>query len=170
MLRKAIRLILVLILIPLFAFAETIDVQIKGVDDGVKTTKQAKHENIIGRDGDFILHRTGIVFDKKTSLEWFAGPDKDTNWNRATKWVKRLQVAGGGWRMPTKKELKSLYNKEAGEHNMTLLLKTTGWWVWSGETEGSSSAWLFGFNRGGGTWYDRNDSSYIRVFAVRSRK
>ncbi len=169
MLRKAIRLILVLILIPLFAFAETIDVQIKGVDDGVKTTKQAKHGNIIGRDGDFILHRTGIVFDKKANLEWYAGPDMYTNWNKAKKWVENLTVAGGGWRMPTRKELKTLYKEGVGESKWPLL-KTIEWWVWSGDYSSSSSAWSFDFRRGRESWSRRSPSYGARGFAVRSRR
>jgi hypothetical protein len=170
MLRKAILLILVLILIPLFAFAETIDVQIKGVDDGVKTTKQVKHGDIIGRDGDFILDRAGIVFDKKANLEWYAGPDRNTTWNEAKLWAESLSIDGSGWRMPTLKELKTLHKKGAGERNMTPLLKTTGWWVWSGETKGSSSAWGFGFPRGREGWIYRDSAITGRAFAVRSRK
>jgi len=174
MLRKAILIFAVLILIPSFSLSETIDVQIKGVDDGVKTTKQAKHGNIIGRDGDFILHRNGVVFDKKTNLEWYVGPDRDTNWDDAKSWIENANVAG--WRMPTRKELKTLYKKGAGERNMTLLLKTSGWWVWSGETKSSksakisSSAWLFYFFSGNGLWANHNTSINARGFAVRSRK
>jgi len=216
MLRKTFLLFVVLILTPSFAFTETIDVQIKGVDDGVRTTKQrdykeavlfAKREAVeragikvkalttakyfvihsdyieliastpdlnskeVGRDGSFIKYANGVVYDKNTGLEWFAGPDKDTNWNRATKWVKRVQVAGGGWRMPTRKELETLYEKDVGTRNMTPLLKTTGWWVWTGKTRGSSSAWAFYLFYGGlEDWRFRDDSSYGRGFAVRFRR
>jgi hypothetical protein len=247
MLRKTFLLFVVLILTPSFAFTETIDVQIKGVDDGVRTTKQrdykeavlfAKREAVeragvkvkalttakyfvihsdyieliaeavllpgynvvdvgyqtdgtysviligkvktstpdlnskeVGRDGSFIKYANGVVYDKNTGLEWFTGPDKDTNWNRATKWVKRVQVAGGGWRMPARKELETLYEKDVGTRNMTPLLKTTGWWVWTGKARGSSSAWAFYLFYGGlEDWRFRDDSSYGRGFAVRFRR
>ena len=81
----------------------------------------------------------GIVKDPNTGLEWMAGPDRDTNWYEAKSWVQSL---GSGWRMPTLDELAGLYKKGAGPRNMTPLLKTTGWWVWSGETIWTSSTAL----------------------------
>ena len=111
-----------------------------------------------------------VYYDKNTNLEWVAGPDKDTNWYEAKTWVKNLTVANGGWRMPTIEELKTLYKKGAGERNMTPWLKTTGWWVWSGETRGSSSAWNFNYYYGYEIWDVREYSSGFRGFAVRSRK
>ncbi len=124
----------------------------------------------IDRDGTLIAYATGVVYDKKTDLEWIAGPDRDTTWYEAESWVENLNVAGGGWRMPTTAELKSLYKKGAGSRNMTPLLKTTGWWVWSGETKGLSSAWTFKFINGYEGPNDRDNSYYRRGFAVRSRR
>ena len=83
--------------------------------------------------------------------------------------VVSLNVDGGGWRMPTRKELKSLYKKGVGSRNMTSLLRTVGWRVWSGETKGSSSAWAFTFIFGLEDWDTRNSSYLRRGFAVRSR-
>lgn len=76
------------------------------------------------------------------------GPDRDTRWNKARAWVEGVKIAGGGWRMPTVDELKALYERGKGDRNMTPLLKTTGWWVWSRETKGSSDAWFFNFPSG----------------------
>jgi phage-related baseplate assembly protein len=45
----------------------------------------------------------------KADLQWYAGPDKDTVWNEAKRRVANLSLTGGGWRMPTRKELKTLY-------------------------------------------------------------
>ena len=125
--------------------------------------------NVIGRDGTYIAYANGIVKDTKTGLEWKVGPDKSTNWNQARSWVQSLNLDGGGWRMPTTDELKGLYKKGTGGRNMTPLLKTTGLWVWSGETKGSSNARLFSFYSGNRFWYDRVSSNYGRAFAVRSR-
>ena len=111
-----------------------------------------------------------IVMDKTTGLEWLAGPDRDTTWDEAKSWVANLTVGGRGWRMPTRKELKVLYQKGVGTRNMTKLLKTTGWYVWSGETKDSMSAWVFGFGNGGEGWSSRNGSHHGRGFAVRSRR
>ena len=112
---------------------------------------------------------SAIYYDNKTGLEWLAGPDKPTNWYDAKKWVESLNVAGGGWRMPTRKELKALYKMGAGKRNMTPLLKTTGWQVWSGETM-DSSPWGFGFGSGFEALDKSAFSSNRRGFAVRSRR
>jgi len=125
------------------------------------------------RDGVYVAYANGMVKDTKTGLEWKAGPDKDTDWNEARSWVQSLNLDGGGWRMPTTDELKTLYKKGAGNRNMVPLLKTTGWWVWSGETRGSSEAGYFTFHGSGRRdWnYRHYGSAYNggRAFAVRSR-
>jgi hypothetical protein len=92
-----------------------------------------------------------IYYDKKMGLEWLAGPDKATNWYAAQKWVLSLyDFAGGGWRMPTLEELKTLRQK--GEKcNIKPFLITTGCWVWSGETKGSSLAWGYDYHYTHGT-------------------
>jgi len=118
------------------------------------------------------LSSADIFSDKNTGLEWFAGPDRDTNWNEAKQWVENLTVDGGGWRMPMQKELKALYKKGVGTRNMIPLLKTTGWWIWSGETKDSSSAWGFDFRYGAEDCIDHDGfyTDIARGFAVRSRR
>jgi hypothetical protein len=123
---------------------------------------------IIAKDGQYVSYKNGIVYDEKTNLEWIAGPDGGTTWYEAKRWVEN--VPGGGWRMPTRAELKALYKKGAGSRNMTPLLKTNGWLVWSGETKGSSSARGFCFSNGSQSWYGRDYSNGTRGFAVRSRR
>jgi len=127
---------------------------------------------IVARDGRYEKYANGIVKDTRSGLEWYAGPDKDTNWNDAKRWVASLDVDGGGWRMPTRKELKSLNKEGEGSRNMTSLLKTTGWHVWSGEIEeeDSSYAWTLDFDLGNGVWGNRTYSRNWRGFAVRSRR
>jgi formylglycine-generating enzyme required for sulfatase activity len=149
-------------------------------DHSIETEKQHSSLNysvtepkVIARDGNFIAYANGVVYDKKTGLEWYAGPDIDTNWNQAKALLRshaKLNIAGGGWRMPTRKELKTLYRRGTRARNMTHLLKSNGLWVWSGEIKDSSSAWGFGFSVGYEYWENRNASSGARGFAVRSRK
>jgi len=126
----------------------------------------------VGRDGALIAFADGVVRDTKTGLEWIVGPDNDTTWAEAKSWVekvKSLDISGGGWRMPTAEELEGLYQHGKGKRNMTPFLKTSGWWVWAGQTEGMFSAWGFGFNNGKKDWNGRFDSDNCRAFAVRSR-
>lgn len=133
--------------------------------DNTKTTEA------VGKNR-FIAYNNGVVKDTKTGLEWYAGPDESTSWDGAKRWVESLnddEVAGGGWRMPTKEELKTLYQEGVGARNMTPLLKTTGQLVWSGKTEGSVFAWDFNFSTGSEGWANRGYSYDKRGFAVRSR-
>ena len=123
----------------------------------------------VGRDGVYVAYADGIVKDTKTGLEWIAGPDKNINWKEAKSWVQNLKLEGGGWRMPTTDELRTLYKKGAGSHNMMPLLKTTGWYVWSGETKGSLEARYFDFYHGDRYWYGCYGSNGLRAFAVHSR-
>ncbi|MFZ2631420.1 MAG: DUF1566 domain-containing protein [Desulfosalsimonadaceae bacterium] len=75
----------------------------------------------------------GVITDFMTGMEWMAGPDKDTNWDEAKAWCSNLSVAGGGWRMPTRAELKTLYINGFGKSKLESVFKATVWGVWSGE-------------------------------------
>ena len=72
---------------------------------------------MIARDGDYVAYASGVVRDTKTGFEWAAGPDKDTTWHEAKRWVNILNVSGGGWRMSTINELKTLYEEGRGSRN-----------------------------------------------------
>ncbi|MFH1140212.1 MAG: DUF1566 domain-containing protein [Chloroflexota bacterium] len=119
----------------------------------------------------FSVSAEGVIRDSQTGLEWAVGPDKGVNYKEAEAWVKGCKIAGGGWRMPTGAELRSIYAKGLGERNMDPTFKTTGKWVWAVEHKDSSSALPFDF-RGGGT-RSGNVGSFDdieRVFGVRSTK
>jgi hypothetical protein len=79
-------------------------------------------------------------------------------------------VAGGGWRLPDIKELKSLYQKGASSNNMDPIFQAPGVWVWSGQLHNEWSAWGFAFYNGQEGWHALN-YGYGRVaLAVRSRR
>ena len=122
------------------------------------------------KDTRFVLNDNGVVTDIRTGLEWFVGPDRNTTWNKAKSWVEGLTVGGGGWRLPTSEELKGLYQEGVGRRNLSYLFKTTGGFVWSSETVGSSYAWGFCFQIGSAYWPLRTFSDTARGFAVRSGK
>jgi hypothetical protein len=134
----------------------------------VEKKKLATIGKEIARDGTLISYATGVVYDKKTGLEWVALPDKDTTWYDAKRWAENLNVAGGGWRMPTMEELNALY-RAGSRKKMSPLMKNTGWWIWSGETQGPSKAWAFNRSRGLERGFDRDNRSN-RGFAVRFRR
>ena len=78
---------------------------------------------IVKRDRHFEKYDNGVVKDTRTGLEWYAGPDKDTNWHEAKKWVSNLTVDDARWRMPDRHELEALYEKGRGHRNMTPTFK-----------------------------------------------
>lgn len=126
----------------------------------------------IARDGEYVAYASGIVRDTRTGLEWVAGPEMNTIGKKAKAWVENLNIDGGGWRMPTIKELRSLFRKGKGSRNMTPLLKTTGWYVWSGDTKGGTTLAWFSFRSGKWFWSENylQLSGKGRAFAVRSSK
>ena len=142
-----------------------------GLSISVATQDDPKGKEI-DRDGDYIAYASGVVRDTKAGLEWITGRDENTYnpWDEAKQWVENLTVAGGGWRMPTRKELEILYEKGRGTRNMTPLLETTGWYIWSGETKDSSSAWRISLHTGNINWNSRLSTYTTRAFAVRSSK
>jgi hypothetical protein len=147
--------------------------QVPGIDREIEALAQGAaysdaYEAYHALEGRFVADDNGVVVDTKTGLQWFVGPDINTTWDEAKSWVESLAVDGGQWRMPTRDELSSLYSKGAGSHNMTPLLKTTGGYVWTGETVGSSYAWGFCFDIGDAYWPRRTYSETARAFAVRS--
>ncbi len=133
-------------------------------------TIRVKWGKEIGRDEHYIAYEKGIVEDTRTGLQWVAGPDKNTSWNQASNWANGLSLAGGGWRMPTIDELKKLYQRGKGTRNMTPLLKTTGWGVWSGENQDGTRTLRFNFNHGYEHWQSLGAIDTPRAFAVRSQR
>ena len=144
-----------------------------------KLMMEDKHEaRKISQDGNFVAYDNGVVYDTRTGLEWFVGPDKNTNWKTAKSWIENLDAAGGVWRMPACDELRTLFRKGSGTRNMTPLFKGRGKFVWSGETgKIKGSLWhrweaayfnfnFDGFNDSDFRWF----SSDFRGFAVRTRQ
>jgi len=127
------------------------------------------------RDRHFIAYDNGVVHDTTTGLNWIAGPDKDTRFEEAKAWVESLKIDGSVCRMPTSKELKSLYERDAWPMNMTSLLKAkrdpVGWWVWTGETRDTGQARVFDFFRKRAYWNQLSGSpDFGRGFAVCEQK
>ena len=116
----------------------------------------------------FAKSHAGVIKDAQTGFEWIVGPDESTSWYMAQSWVQNLAVNDGGWRMPTKAELKTLYQKGTGRRNMNPLFKTTGWWVWSAGDRNASTAWGFSFKYGYTDWISKTKFVNSRAFAVRS--
>ena len=112
---------------------------------------------------------SGVVFDTESGLGWLAGPDRGTSWEEANSWAVGLDEFGGGWRMPVRSELDSLYHVGDGVNNITYLLINSGYWIWAGKTRNSSSKWIFSFSYGGEGWNGQPPDDGGRALAVRQR-
>ena len=119
------------------------------------------------RDRYFIKYADGIIEDIKTGLVWVAGPDEDMVYTVAREWVSNLDIAGGGWRMPMRTELQSLYKNKMNSNHLIAMLETSGLYIWSGESIGDRKAWLYGYRSGDFFNEVKWDSKLCRAFAVR---
>jgi hypothetical protein len=61
--------------------------------------------------GRFTAETCGSILDHSTGLEWFVGPDTDTNWTQAVNWAASLKSCAGGWSLPTVVQLQGLFEK-----------------------------------------------------------
>lgn len=133
----------------------------------------------------FTTSSDGAITDSKTGLEWVTGPDQDTNYSQAVQWVAACRVAGGGWRMPTRAELKTLYLPNVGKWNLDPAFKTGSGLVWAEPNESKTfagkayAAWMVFFGAAPGyssdgkleeMWQDREGSRGTRVLGVRSSR
>lgn len=75
----------------------------------------------IRRDGTLIVYVNRIVRDTNTGLEWIASNDRNVDWEKAKDWAESLTIDGGGWRMPTEKELNTLYKGGKGTRSLSAL-------------------------------------------------
>jgi hypothetical protein len=120
----------------------------------------------------FTKAKNGVITDSATGLEWYVGPDRDTNWHQAKAWTESLSAAGGGWRMPTIPELKAIYQPDAMErNNMDPIFQTASARVWSGQLRDRSSAcYVFSLTLNHEPWVLQDHAFGARAFAVRSQR
>lgn len=126
----------------------------------------SKHKEV-DTEERYIALGAGVVRDQKTGLEWLTGYGWQMTWDKTKPWIENLSlILGGGWRMPTIDELKSLYEEGSGPRNITSLLTTTSWYIWSGEGKSPERALAFNIR------YGREESKpyTAQVFAVRKGK
>lgn len=130
----------------------------------------------------FLRQDCNSILDTSTRLEWFVGPDRDFSWQEAANWTSGLQSCGGGWLMPSRAQLATLYDpaKSAGRgyvqqgRSFPAHLDPAfsqiggGSWVWEGGQPASTGAPAFNFNQGLEVRFSPEGDDYpTRAFAVR---
>jgi len=110
-------------------------------------------------DQRFIDNGDGTVTDTLTNLMWAAADNMgDITWQNAKIYCENPPIAGykySDWRMPTIKELKTLYTKDGTKHetdcglNVRIdpIIRLSCAWVWTIDSQ-AISAYAFSFRKG----------------------
>ncbi len=125
------------------------------------------YPNAQSRNPRYQLTGCGTILDKNNRLEWLVGPDRDMDYNQAAAWAQKLGFCGGRWRLPTLKELETLYLNGAGKANRDMIFNVDYQKVWSSQKDNPGIAHYFYFYRGFSQWQVRTDAKDMRVLAVR---
>ena len=103
----------------------------------------------------------GTVTDNGSGLMWQKATAGEMEWHQAMSYASGLSLGGhSGWRLPTKDELKGLYNSECKK-----LMDVRSSYYWSSTTDAyyASSAWLVNFSLGYVGHGSKSNSNYVRA-------
>ena len=115
----------------------------------------------------FIRSPSGVISDKSTDLKWFLGLDKDTTWFEADTWVKKLNIDGGNWRLPSVEELLEICGDS--QYNINPIFELTNHkHFWSNKFAGHFYAWCVHLYDKKAYYRGQDRFKNMRVFAVRS--
>ena len=129
-------------------------------------------------DGRYRKSKENVIFDTRTNLEWYVSPNKIPNWSgkfsikgkdgwdRAYIWAQGLSVDGGGWRLPSLKELKGICER-GKSRSRDPVFDFKNYWVWTNKTHNAFNAWAFTFSSAKGQVISRT-SNDLWTIAVRS--
>lgn len=127
-------------------------------------------------EGRFIAYDNGTVLDTQTNLLWASKDNgSNINWEDAKAFCENYEAAGyNDWRMPTKEELMSLYDRFIFGNNgyhLTKLITLTGSWPWASDTHGGEAASVrFNGLRNSFLWESMSHKNKNRVIPVRNAK
>jgi hypothetical protein len=102
--------------------------------DRKRQAEEKERQERLGRGERFYLNG-GIIEDLKLELQWAPAPDRSMNHYEAEKYARNLSLAGGGWRLPTRAELKSLYDTSKPKHIDPVFNIDIWVWGWTSELE-----------------------------------
>ncbi len=146
----------------------------------VAMSKIPQKEGIKG-GGRFVDNGDGTVTDTETGLMWAVKDNRsDINWKVAKYYCENIRLGGfTDWRMPTKDELASLYDKSLSGHQVSCSTSSTPktpyqiqlscYYVWASDIWGTSAA-HFNLESGGWDWLPQSYSNLTRALPVRSLK
>lgn len=109
----------------------------------------------------------GTITDNNTGLTWQQGEGGQKTWGDAETYCGGLSLAGGGWRLPSKKELISIvdYGISSGPTiRQVYFPNATSSDYWSSTTYANNpgNAWYVYFNDGGVLNSNKDGINYVR--------
>jgi hypothetical protein len=107
-----------------------------------------------GRKQELDVSVAHIARDKHTRLEWQQSPDSETrNFYDAIRYCEQLDLEGGGWHLPSLKELLTIVDTTRYMPAINLyafsLTHETPYWTSSEYLDARDSAYLVDFSHGG---------------------
>ena len=118
----------------------------KRVPEG-KDVKPARSPDAMIDSGDGVLEQvsSGLLWTQRDNAS-------DLTWDGAHRYCDALRTSGGGWRLPSEPEFRSLYIDTAGvakaipcgDHTCAASpFHLSNWWFWTSEHSDSRTAWIF---------------------------
>ncbi|HTD29402.1 MAG TPA: DUF1566 domain-containing protein, partial [Xanthomonadaceae bacterium] len=130
--------------------------------------------------GAMIDRGDGVLEQVSSGMLWTQRDNaSDVTWGGARQYCDALRTSGGGWRLPSEAEFRSLYIDTAGvakaipcgDHTCSASpLKLSNWWFWTSERSDSRMAWIFTLSDDYGrtSSYPIGASSGSRALCVRT--
>jgi len=108
------------------------------------------------------------VTDRTTGLTWTRGnvSDKRLDFKGAEKACADLELDGGGWRLPTIRELLTLVDYDRHEPTIDPVFECEPSWYWTSTPYAPSPgdyAWFVLFSYGGAAYGGRGGSGFVRA-------
>jgi hypothetical protein len=100
--------------------------------------------NILLQFSPFKKGNDGVVADPRTGLEWLKPPSAAMSWEDANSYAQTLSLAGGRWRVPTRKELLSLY--ESGQQGCGIERELFVNTVWTSDPIERDGGWQYAWH------------------------
>ncbi len=141
----------------------------------------------MGKARSYSRSAAGVVADHTTGLEWQDDVDSvqkpwvtqknydngnydDTSGDTATTYCRDLTLDGGGWRLPSIKELETLVDSSKDDpsvaENVFHRISSSGYWSTATYADYTSSAWVVHFSYGNSGSYTKDSNGYVRCVRV----
>lgn len=114
--------------------------------------------------------QNGVVRDRWTSLEWQQAPSSEpATWAGAKSYCQQLGIVGGGWRLPSVRELHGIVNPEVAVPAIDTgpFPKTPTHWFWTQTPRAGTSALAWAVDFFGGNVFQELVETSGRVRCVR---